>query len=171
MLSASVVWPPRPIIAMDTLSCTRPPCSAKAGILLEFSLSKSLPRHRDPSYALGLTSNAFRRSAAHFSGKYATPVSLFTISGRGYPVFEKSEQVNSSAPALRCPQLLTQPTHPARVYLAWYHIPEATCRGVPLARCNPIGGGDSVVCSQPLKPLFENSHSRAALFSSAALAA
>ena len=97
MLSASVVWPPRLIFSDEyPLLHQTPEVPRRPVSCLELSLFKSLPRHRDPSYAPGLVSNAFRRNAAHFFGKYATPVSLFTISGRGYPVFEKvraSEQL------------------------------------------------------------------------------
>lgn len=90
---------------------------------------------------------------------YATPASFFTISGRGYPSvslasfddLQNSEEASSSAPAIPCALLLTQPTHVARVYLARHHTSESILRvGVPTPEVFQFGLGDSKVCSQPL---------------------
>jgi hypothetical protein len=50
----------------------------------DFRPSKPYLDRSSPSNASGLASNAFRRNAAHISGKHATPASFSTISGRGY---------------------------------------------------------------------------------------
>jgi len=69
------------------LSCTRLPWSALAGASSESQgLLRSLsPPLLGPVNASGLTSYAFRRSAARGFGLHATPAPFFTISGRGRP--------------------------------------------------------------------------------------
>ena len=143
MLSASVVWPPRLIFSDEyPLLHQTPEVPRRPVSCLELSLSKSLPRHRDPSYAnRGGNAYGFR---AHFvwSSDKALRISLVCM----LPLFrfspslvavtrslKKSEQVNSSAPALRCFSPLTWRPHPARVYLAWYHIPRRSLRWCPIA--------------------------------------
>ena len=73
-----------------------------------FHSSRSLPRHRDPSYALGLVSNAFRRNAArtlvctlpllHFSPSLVAVVHLGPSSLSNDV---RSLNSSSSAPAFR----------------------------------------------------------------------
>jgi hypothetical protein len=182
MLSASVVWPPRPLPhGRDTLSCTRPPWSALAGVLPRTFVLQDLTRLLESVKALGLVSNAFRRNAAHISGKHATPASFFTISGRGYSRFVTlsfdsildSEEASSSAPAIRRPTLLTQSRRPARVYHQTGNTApadfESWCPNP--SKVSRSRRGDSEVCSQPLRSLSERSHVQAAFLRSAALAA
>ncbi len=130
MLSASVVWPPRLIFWMSTLSCTRLPCSAKAGILR----GAFTPQDLYPVTGIRLTRWASFRMPSdetlRISQVCMLPLFRFSPSLVAVIQATKPEQVNSSAPALRCFSPLTQPPHPARVYLARYHIPESILSAV-----------------------------------------
>lgn len=70
--SASVAWPP----SSPAPGSRGPPCRRPLGALLPLL---------GPVNASGLTSYAFRRSAARNFGQHATPAPFFTVSGRGCP--------------------------------------------------------------------------------------
>jgi len=105
------------------LSCTRLPWSALAGASnVVGSLSPPL---LGPVRASGLTSYAFRRSAARNFGKNATPAPFFTISGHGRTfsihrapkgVWERDVTLAVPPPQFDVPGPLTRSTTPGSSY-------------------------------------------------------
>ncbi len=86
-MSASVAWPPSSP-APGSRGPPKPATFERSSVFDHLGPPRSsLLPSLGPSSASGLASNAFRRSAAHYSGMYATPAPFFTLSCHGSPSF------------------------------------------------------------------------------------